>query len=159
MNQELVLNYMPLANSIAFKKKKNLPKSITLEELKSAAYMGLLDAASKFDPSKSSFYTYASIRINGSIKDYLKFILNLDKILGIQSNSTNLPEIDDFFDFVFTKLDVEDSKILKMYYLESKTMKEIGVVENISESRVSQIISSIHKKLKKNLKAPYENFI
>ena len=66
----LVLNFIPLAHKIAFERARKLPKRITIDELKSAAYMGLVDAASKSDGS--GFSSYASLRINGEITDYLR---------------------------------------------------------------------------------------
>ena len=71
--KQMVINFLPLANSIASKKKSKLPKFIDLEELKSVAYLGLVDAANKFDVNKSpSFAAYAQIRIFGEIQDYLR---------------------------------------------------------------------------------------
>jgi DNA-directed RNA polymerase specialized sigma subunit len=40
---------------------------------------------------------------------------------------------------------------LKMYYVEQKTLKEIGVARGVSESRVSQIISKCHRKLRRSM--------
>ena len=73
MNKQLVIDYMPLADNLAKKKSQSVPKSISLDELKSAAYMGLVDAASKFDDKKGvPFSCYARIRISGEMKDYLR---------------------------------------------------------------------------------------
>jgi RNA polymerase sigma factor (sigma-70 family) len=152
---KLILDYIPLANSIAIRKKKNLPKYVTLDELKSAAYLGLTQAANKFNPELGSFYGYAHIRINGAIKDHLRSLLDygkdniIDDVIFVEKDNL---QTNDFFDVVSKKLSKSESKIIRMYYIESKTMKEIGELESISESRVSQIISSSHKKLKRTLK-------
>jgi RNA polymerase sigma factor for flagellar operon FliA len=154
MNEKLIVDYIPLANSIAFKKKKVLPKKISLDELKSAAYYGLIDAANKFNPKIGSFYCYASIRINGAIKDHLRFLGNFGKNDIVESyffEKDNLSTLD-FFEYLATKLEEKEFDIIKMYYLESKTMTEIAEIKNLSESRISQIISKLHKKLKIKLK-------
>src|SRR3972149_4467569 len=70
--QRLVIDNIPFANRIAYKKKRILPKFIDVEEIKSAAYMGLVDAASKFDENRGIFPTYAYYRISGAITDYLR---------------------------------------------------------------------------------------
>jgi RNA polymerase sigma factor (sigma-70 family) len=156
MNQKLIVDYIPLANSIAFKKKKFLPKCISLDELRPAAYFGLVDAAVKFDSSKGSFYNYACIRISGSIKDHLKslcfFSINNSKEQKSEAVlDYNPTDTLDFFDFISSNIEDFECKIIKMYYLESKTMKEIGSLKGLSESRVSQIISKSHEKIKKVL--------
>src|SRR5690606_9250413 len=71
--EELVVNYMPLANKIAWAKRKTTPICITIDELKSAAYMGLVEAASRFDPARGvAFGVFARMRIAGQITDYLR---------------------------------------------------------------------------------------
>jgi len=42
--------------------------------------------------------------------------------------------------------------VLALYYYEDLTLKEIGVVMNVSESRVSQIHTKAIKRLQKKLK-------
>jgi RNA polymerase sigma factor FliA len=70
---ELITNYIPLANKLAFQKNKFVSKNLSIDELKSAAYMGLVDAANKFNLKyKCSFSTYAKIRILGEICDFIK---------------------------------------------------------------------------------------
>jgi RNA polymerase sigma factor for flagellar operon FliA len=70
---ELITNYIPLANKLAFQKNKFVSKNITFEELKSAAYMGLVDAAIRFDNKRNcSFFSYAKIRISGEICDFIR---------------------------------------------------------------------------------------
>jgi RNA polymerase sigma factor for flagellar operon FliA len=49
------------------------PSHITIEDIRGAAYVGLLEAAAKFDESLGwKFNTYASRRIKGAIRDYLR---------------------------------------------------------------------------------------
>ena len=44
-----------------------------------------------------------------------------------------------------------DKTIISLYYVEEMNLKEIGAVLDISESRVSQILSSTVKKLRTHL--------
>jgi RNA polymerase sigma factor for flagellar operon FliA len=41
--------------------------------------------------------------------------------------------------------------VMSLYYVEELNLKEIGEVLSVSESRVSQILSSVVKKLRQNL--------
>ena len=55
----LIEQYMPLADKLAIAKFYKTPKHISLEELKSAAYLGLVEAANRITPEKietSSYY-------------------------------------------------------------------------------------------------------
>jgi RNA polymerase sigma factor (sigma-70 family) len=156
MNEKLIVDYMPLANKLAWQKSMTTPKSVTFDELKSAAYMGLVDAAIKFDPGLSSFPSYARIRISGAIKDHLKHLSNYGSIRPVREDDAFFSDNDeistnDFFDFAASKLEESDGNLLKMYYVEQKTLKEIGVARGVGESRVSQIISKCHRKLRRSL--------
>jgi RNA polymerase sigma factor (sigma-70 family) len=154
MNEKLVLDYMPLANSIAWKQSKITPRWVSFEELKSAAYLGLVDAANKFDMSKGSFGNYAKIRIFGAIKDHLKLLLDygINKQEEFFVENFEKTTTEDFFEFISRKLTTFEARVIRMYYIESRTMKEIGRKEKISESRVSQVISRVQGRLKKILK-------
>ncbi len=154
-NEKLVLDYIPLANSIAWKKSQKTPKNVTLEDLKSVAYMALVKAASKFNPNLGVFSTYAKIRIVGEIKDYLRSLVRDVKIKSmdnleclLEHKESNCLVTKDYFNFIFSKLNKIEATILKMYYIEEKKMKDIGVILKISESRVSQILKSCYYKLK-----------
>jgi RNA polymerase sigma factor (sigma-70 family) len=156
MNNELVLNYIPLANKLAWQKSMSTPKSVSFDELKSAAYLGLVDAASKFKPHLGSFSSYARIRISGAIKDHLKDLTSYGSIRCVREDDASFSEKDelmtmDFFEFAESKLDKTDGKLLKMYYVEKKTLKEMAQTRGVGESRISQIMSSCHKKLRSSL--------
>ena len=90
----LILDYLPLANKLAWKKWRLTPPSVDIDELKSAAYFGLVDSAEKYNVNRGvSFAVYASIRIHGAICDYLR-----ELSWGPRS-----------FPFVPTSLDVSDN--------------------------------------------------
>lgn len=155
MNQQLVLDNIVLASKLARIKSFSAPPSVSFEELQSAAYMGLVDAASKFDPSMGcAFSSYARIRIEGEMKDYMRLSMFGDRIRpfldGEDFTSTNrsLPELN----LDLSRLSDKESKILHLYYLESRTMREIGVSEGVSESRISQVLSACRKKLGRSSK-------
>lgn len=151
--QQLIENYMPLANSLAWKKCRITPNCVDIDELKSAAYMGLVDAASRFDFSYGvAFGVYAKRRIWGEICDYLRQLqwggrsavsmMSIDESMCV---SYVQGEQNEFFDLVTKNLNAIGSRLVKMYYREGYTMKEIGEVENLSESRVSQILKVCRK--------------
>lgn len=70
--RQLVLSNIKLANTAAANKKRFL-SNVYYEDLQSAAYLGLVEAANKFDDQKNDcFQVFALWRINGAIKDYLR---------------------------------------------------------------------------------------
>ncbi len=72
---------------IAFKKAKELPPHIDIDDLISAGMIGLLNAIDKFDASKgASFKSYASIRIRGAIKDELRKMDWMSRSMRDKSN-------------------------------------------------------------------------
>lgn len=68
----------------------------------------------------------------------------------------------DFFEFLMRKLiNISGSKrnkeIIKMYFIENKTMKEVGKSFGITDSRVSQIVEGLMNKFKKFYEEELEN--
>jgi len=82
--EELVLKHIGLCNSIALKRYKTAPHALDLEELKSIAYIGLMEAAQRwptycdergFDDQAIQFFTtYASRRCFGAIEDHIRTV-------------------------------------------------------------------------------------
>jgi RNA polymerase sigma factor (sigma-70 family) len=152
----LIENYMPLANKLASEKKKSLPSWVSLDDLKSAAYYGLVDAANKFDPERFiSFGTYARWRIAGEILDFIRescrdnercsISLDVSDENGV-SLSARIPQgepsenFDEFFEDLTKGIGDLDKNILLMYYVDDMSLKEIGSRIGVSESRVSQLL-------------------
>lgn len=68
--EQLVVQYLPYAEALAWSLRNQLPSTVEMEEVLSLARLGLTDAAQKFDPSRRvSFKTYAYYRIRGAIYD------------------------------------------------------------------------------------------
>jgi DNA-directed RNA polymerase specialized sigma subunit len=150
---KLIVNYIPLANKIAYQKNKTTPKNIDFEELKSVAYLGLIDAANKFNLEHScSFATYARFRIIGSIKDYLR--KSKLKLYKLQDNYFFCCDYDnlDLFSHVLSFLDCTGQNIIKMYYIDNKSMKQIADSFGVTESRISQLINKYKKIIKGKIK-------
>jgi len=72
-DSELVHQYAPLVKRIAHHLMARLPSHLVVDDLIQAGMVGLLEAFSKYDPSKgASFETYAGIRIRGAIIDEVR---------------------------------------------------------------------------------------
>jgi RNA polymerase sigma factor (sigma-70 family) len=67
----LVDAYLPLVEKIAASIHRSINQNVELDELVSMGVLGLLDAASRIDPTASTFDSYAYMRIRGTILDSL----------------------------------------------------------------------------------------
>jgi RNA polymerase sigma factor for flagellar operon FliA len=71
--EQLMIEHLPIVRFIARRIHERLPQHVPIEDLYSAGVVGLLDAFSKFDPSKQvPFRSYAQFRIRGAILDSLR---------------------------------------------------------------------------------------
>lgn len=71
--EQLVLNHLPLIQTIAKRLVKRLPPSVEVEELVNIGVLGLMDAWERFDSSKGvPFKSYAEMRIKGQMIDALR---------------------------------------------------------------------------------------
>lgn len=208
----LVRDAMPLVERVAAGMASRLPPHVELADLIQAGFVGLLDAAEKFDRDKGArFWTYAELRIRGAILDSLRGLdwaprsirrrrreldeatrrlerslgraprdeeiaqaleLGLDRLHAIRerirvadSASRRAESVDDVAGYVAdtrspdpqrTTLERElaallaeaiellperERLVVTLYYHEELTMKEVGQVLGVNESRVSQIHS------------------
>jgi RNA polymerase sigma factor (sigma-70 family) len=73
VTNNLITENITFANILAAKKKSRI-RSVSYEELQSAAYLGLVEAANNYDPDYNfiAFKSFAFVRINGAMKDYLR---------------------------------------------------------------------------------------
>lgn len=71
--QSLIEAYLPLTRLVASQMYRRLPPSVEFDELVSYGTLGLIDAITKYDPSKNvRFATYAVSRVRGAILDELR---------------------------------------------------------------------------------------
>lgn len=153
----LVLNHISLAKKIAYSKKKKL-SHISLEELTSAAYLGLVEAANNYDPIKNDcFSAFAVWRIIGAVRDYLR-----ELAWGSRSKPLKALEIEDetyfvyneisympYFEDLIVNLNAINKTVLRLYYQEGLKIKQIADKIGVHQSRISQILSESRLQLEK----------
>lgn len=152
----LVLNHISLAKKIAYSKKKKL-SHISLDELNSAAYLGLVEAANNYNPEKNDcFSAFAIWRIIGAVRDYLR-----ELSWGSRSNPLKQKVLDEnyffyddlsyapYFDELIVNLDATNKTVLRLYYQEGLKIKQIADKVGVHQSRISQILSESRLQLQK----------
>jgi RNA polymerase sigma factor (sigma-70 family) len=142
----LILDHISLVHKLVYLKSKKLPRWVDIEEVKSSAYLGLVEAAHHFQSSLSSFSTYAFIRINGAINDYLRSLkrvpLSLNEAVIYDRKKSNIS-------WLIEDLKPIEKNVVLLYYEYGYNLKEIGVKIGVKESRVSQLLSKAHYELRK----------
>lgn len=160
---EVIVQYMPLANQLVAE--RGFASYVDREDLLSAAYLGLVEAASRYDTDRGEFAGYAAFRMKGEIKSHLRS-------LGLGTRGTNsrgchtmasladeadgesyeLSLVDKksgdlqvAFDEITEQLTSRSKDIMWQYFVEGRKMAEIGDLMGIKESWVSQIISQCRK--------------
>jgi RNA polymerase sigma factor (sigma-70 family) len=152
----LVIDNLHLAEKLAKSKKKKLT-NVSYDELKSAAYLGLVEAANNYRKEENDcFPSFAIFRIIGAIQDYLRELSwgsrsnplkNNHSILDEQPCKKNNLNFDDF-DEIIQILPPVNKMVLKLYYQEDKKIREIAGTLNVHESRISQILTESKLRLK-----------
>jgi RNA polymerase sigma factor for flagellar operon FliA len=218
--------YLPVVAFIAERLLLTLPRSIDVDDLKSAGTFGLMDAIDGFEISRGiKFKTYCSNRIRGAILDELRSqdwvprlvrlkahqlaraqsalearygrapthaemaeelrigltdlmdmteeasahtvrslseswddgsgeqtVEKIDFIRDLRAaDPADLLNQDDVMRAIIRSLNRKEKQIILMYYRDGLTMKQIGAVMNLTESRVCQIHSNVIKKLQVHL--------
>jgi RNA polymerase sigma factor (sigma-70 family) len=147
--QSLVLKHIAFAEKIAKCQAKKTPPQVQYDELKSAAYMGLVDAATRYD-GKSDFESFARFRIIGEVKDYLrslKWDRNTNTVASIPEGYDVVAEpepesFDDVLDeFAKNRISPLAKTILRDYYGERLSISQIATKANLSDARISQLIN------------------
>src|SRR4051812_28424171 len=71
--QELILQHLALVRHVLGRLRAKLPPGTDLENLEAAGVLGLVEAASRFDPQRGiRFETFAYPRIRGAVIDELR---------------------------------------------------------------------------------------
>ena len=153
--KQLVLDNMSLAEGLAFRRKKSVPPQVSIDELKSAAYLGLVEAAEKY--KDGNFSTYAFYRINGAIIDYLRDLgwgsrhkrqsaVSLDlendefSIKNLLEAKSSVDSVEVFIE-ISKDLPEKATTILIEYYCEGQSLKDIANNNSVSEGRICQLMT------------------
>ena len=73
IREKIILEYAPLVKVVAGRLSMYLGYSVEYDDMVSYGVFGLIDAIDKFDMTKEvKFETYASLRIRGTILDYIR---------------------------------------------------------------------------------------
>ncbi len=146
------LSYLP-RSAVAFNKSENeainflaseLGRTPTQSEL--AEHMG--DDLEEFQKKRGNAKRFETLSME---------VIN-DEVLGIADERSRQPdaivEHEDFMRAVtdaIAELPERDQLLMSLYYVEELNLKEIGDVLGVTESRVSQLLSGIVKKLRLSL--------
>ena len=146
-----------------------LPRHIARSEaddLESEAKIAFIDCLKSWDPRKGDLWPYVSVRLKGSMQDYLRK-RGSDPVAGLYEFITSAAnvymafnrkeivheEVDKLLhiDSAIEDFSTKEKTVLEKYYKHDKTFKEIGKDIGLSESQVSRICKDATLKLKKNL--------
>jgi RNA polymerase sigma factor (sigma-70 family) len=157
---DLIIENLEWASNLAKRKKRSLPH-IPLEDLESAAHMGLTEAARKKFTAKKQFFKYAKKRINGEMSNYVRqcnmgwnrtrpvSVMSIDDMDFVDQHENKMEKVQKLYNAALGFLSSEGRMILRMYYEDKMTMRQIGDKLGLSESMVSLKIKGFHDSLSK----------
>jgi RNA polymerase sigma factor (sigma-70 family) len=158
----LASRYLPMAESLA--KAYRSQQRIEREELRSTAYMALVEAARTFDPArKVNFATFARHRIRGALRDYLRCVLSeswrsekelpavvqcfgpeserYGRMHGLSAERPVGAEIESIEDVEswLARLPKMHALVCRLIYLSGKSQEEVAGMLGYSRSHLSRI--------------------
>ncbi len=175
---QIVTENLRLVEKLAKVKKKMVASpQVSYEDLVSAGYPALIEAADHYEQEKGPFETFASKRIKGAMSECVHDILrwgrrntnrktcksgkSIPDGMSISSLDDLPPDYydsslvyydgGDLFDSITQPLSELGRKVLRWYFVDGLTYKQIGEKLGVVESRVAQKV----RKYKDQLRATY----
>ena len=172
--EEVLKNFQPWVTTMIGKTTSHLPRhAVAYWDLRQEANIALLKCWRRWAEEKPDvkFVTYAYLRVRGSIIDYYR-----DRH-ALANNVRLLPWDEEVADArqaaiegvhapeksVEAKMDLErallglhewEHRLLDLYYVNGETLKSIGAMAGVTESRVCQIHTALIKKLRGYMEKP-----
>lgn len=156
---QLIEKYLPWVKKLAQSKKKTY-KHTSIDELICAGNKAMVEIACKYEKDKGDFAAFAKKRILGEMTNELRRnslegrglrpilfkSLNTDSLVYYEEESESL------FDIVAMVLPnpQKDGQMLRWYFVENLTYKQIGQKVGLTESRVSQIFAFYKRRIKRS---------
>jgi RNA polymerase sigma factor (sigma-70 family) len=169
-SDEVLVKYKDQIQSAARWYISTLPAHIANSEgddLNSEAKIAFVDALKTWDPRKGELWPYVSIRVKGSMQDYLRR-KKMDQISGMyewinsaayvylafNQEAVVSDNVDDILhiDVALKVLTDKEKDVVEKYYKKDKTFKQIGGEIGLSESQVSRICKEATRKMRKAIK-------
>jgi len=165
-SSETLKKYEPQIKSTVRWYVSSLPRHIASSEahdLESEAKIAFIDCLKTWDPRKGELWPYVSVRLKGSMQDYLRK-RGGDPVAGIYEYVANAANVYMAFnrkqiahesvdkmlhlDSAMKDFSEKEKAVIHGYYKQDKTFKEIGKEIGLSESQVSRICKDTTKKLR-----------
>jgi RNA polymerase sigma factor for flagellar operon FliA len=146
------LSFLP-RSAVAFNKNENEAVHVLAAELGRAPTQ--VELAEFMGKDIEEFH-----KERGQAKRFETFSMEVvnDEVMSMPGDSAMQPEVmveeAEFMEAVVEAIDQlpeRERLVMNLYYVEELNLKEIGEVLGVSESRVSQILSTVVKKLRQNL--------
>jgi len=152
LDQVRKLSYLPRSAMVNIRDHNEATAALSSELGREPSQTELAEFMGKdlesFHKERTHAYRFQTVSLESQVMDDVE----------IPSNEINEPESDladaqllNALEGSIESLPERDKTIISLYYVEEMNLKEIGAVLDISESRVSQILSSTVKKLRTHL--------
>src|SRR5918997_1912270 len=129
LRNRLVLTFAPLVKYIVFKKVRELPARCEVDDFISCGLEALIASIDRYDPGKgATLEQFAWTRIHGAVLDELRRQ-----------------------DWAPRSLRRWEREVAVLLYVKNRTMREIGEILGVSETRVCQIPSQLKRTLRQQL--------
>jgi RNA polymerase sigma factor for flagellar operon FliA len=153
LDQVRKLSYLPRSAMVNIRDHNEATSALSSELGREPSQTELAEFMGKdlesFHKERTHAYRFQTVSLESQVMDDVE----------IPSNEINEPESEladaqllNALEGSIESLPERDKTIISLYYVEEMNLKEIGAVLDISESRVSQILSSTVKKLRTHLK-------
>lgn len=147
------LSYLP-RSAVAFNKSENQATNALASELGRAPTQAELA-----DHMGDDLELFQKRRGNAKRFETLSMEVMTDEVMGIADERTRQPdaivEHEQFMAAVtdaIAELPERDQLLMSLYYVEELNLKEIGEILGVTESRISQLLTAVVKKLRATLK-------
>ena len=152
LDQVRKLSYLPRSAMVNIRDHNEATAALSSELGREPSQTELAEFMGKdlesFHKERTHAYRFQTVSLESQVMDDVE----------IPSNEINEPESEladaqllNVLEGSIESLPERDKTIISLYYVEEMNLKEIGAVLDISESRVSQILSSTVKKLRTHL--------